>query len=635
MADPTTRKSTLTYRPDIDGLRAVAVLLVVAFHTGIGKFRGGFVGVDVFFVISGYLISSVILAEISAGHFSIAAFYERRIRRIFPALVVMMFVTSFLAAKYFLPTELTDFAKSLLAATFSVSNIYFWRQSGYFDAPAALKPLLHTWSLAVEEQFYIVFPLFLVLIRKFFPNRLRAAVVLLALASFVVSAYGAFYAPTSTFYMLHTRAWELLLGTVISLNILPDFRTPLLRNAAALVGLALIVASGVFYTSNTPFPGIAALAPCVGSALIISAGKSGSSVVGRALALKPVVFIGLISYSLYLWHWPIIVFQGVGTFLVSGVSERMVKVAIIAASLLAGTISWKFVEIPFRSGRLKLTGAAVFRAAFAAVIVLAALGSSALAFRGFPSRYSPEAVRVAAYMDVRAPYREGTCFITSSDRLEDFDTATCLREDSTKKNYLLIGDSHAAQLWYGLSTVLKDVNVMQATASGCKPTLEQPMNGDPKCRHIMNYVFQDFLPSHSGVDTLLIAGRWESNDVPRLTRTISWAQSRGMKVVVFGPMLQYDSALPRLLATSIRQNDPSLPFAHRVDQYVGLDRQMAHMAQNDWHVRYISYFQTLCNADSCVEYVDGDVPLQSDYSHLTKEGSVWLVEKLQQSGELP
>src|SRR5580704_1090978 len=354
MSDSTTRKPTLTYRPDIDGLRAVAVLLVVAFHTGIGKFRGGFVGVDVFFVISGFLISSVILAEISAGHFSIAAFYERRIRRIFPALVVMMFVTSFLAAKYFLPSELTDYAKSLLAATFSVSNFYFWRQSGYFDAPAALKPLLHTWSLAVEEQFYIVFPLFLVLIRKLFPERLRTAVVLFALASFVVSAYGAFYAPVSTFYMLHTRAWELLLGTIISLNILPDIKSPLWRNVATIVGLGLIVAAGVFYTSTTPFPGIAALAPCVGSALIISTGRSGSSVVGRALSLKPVVFIGLISYSLYLWHWPIIVFQGVGTFLVSGVSERVVKLAIIVASLIAGTISWKFVEIPFRSGSLKL-----------------------------------------------------------------------------------------------------------------------------------------------------------------------------------------------------------------------------------------------------------------------------------------
>ena len=151
--------------------------------------------------------------------------------------------------------------------------------------------------------------------------------------------------------------------------------------------------------------------------------------------------------------------------------------------------------------------------------------------------------------------------------------------------------------------------------------------------HVQGFLHN--LPSHPNVDTLLIAGRWESNDVSRVTKTISWAQSRGMKVVVFGPMLQYDSALPRLLATSIKKNDPSLPFAHRVDQYVGLARQMSRLASDDWHVRYISYFQTLCNADSCVEYVNGDVPLQSDYSHLTKEGSVWLVAKLQQSGELP
>src|SRR5580704_10816415 len=216
MSDSTTRKPTLTYRPDIDGLRAVAVLLVVAFHTGIGKFRGGFVGVDVFFVISGFLISSVILSEISAGHFSIAAFYERRIRRIFPALVVMMFVTSFLAAKYFLPSELTDYAKSLLAATFSVSNFYFWRQSGYFDAPAALKPLLHTWSLAVEEQFYIVFPLFLLLVRRLFPTRLRISIIAVAIVSFAASVLGAYQHSSSAFYLAPTRAWELLLGTVLS-----------------------------------------------------------------------------------------------------------------------------------------------------------------------------------------------------------------------------------------------------------------------------------------------------------------------------------------------------------------------------------------------------------------------------------
>jgi hypothetical protein len=336
-----------------------------------------------------------------------------------------------------------------------------------------------------------------------------------------------------------------------------------------------------------------------------------------------------------LWHWPIIVFQGVGTILITGVSERVVKLSIIVASLLAATISWKFVEVPFRAGRLKLTGAAVFRAALAAAVVLAVLGGSALAFHGFPSRYSPEAVRVAAYMDVRAPYREGTCFITSSDKIQDFDAATCLREDSVKKNYLLIGDSHAAQLWYGLSTVLDTVNIMQATASGCKPTVEQPMTGESRCRQLMNYVFQDYLSTHKQVDTLLIAGRWESNDLPRLARTIDWAKSHGMRVIVFGPMLQYDSALPRLLATSIKSNDPALPFAHRVDQYVRLDRQMAGLAAKDWQVRYISYFKALCNSDSCVEYVNGDVPLQSDYSHLTKEGSVWLVTKLQQNGELP
>src|SRR5580704_17097319 len=207
-----TRELRPRYRADIDGLRAVAVLLVVACHIGIYRFRGGYVGVDVFFVISGYLISSVIFAEIAASRFSLFSFYERRVRRIVPALVVMLFATSLLAYRYLLPVELEDYAKSLVAAIFSKSNFYFWSQSGYFDAPAALKPLLHTWSLAVEEQFYIFFPLFLLTVRRFFPARLRVSIIAIAILSFAASVFGAYKYPSSTFYLAPARIWELLLG---------------------------------------------------------------------------------------------------------------------------------------------------------------------------------------------------------------------------------------------------------------------------------------------------------------------------------------------------------------------------------------------------------------------------------------
>ena len=642
MTEVAEKKSALAYRADIDGLRGIAVLLVLAYHLrisgirGLPRFQGGFIGVDVFFVISGFLISSVILGEMAAGKFSLVSFYERRIRRIFPALFVMMFVTAVLAYKYFLPTELEDYAKSLVAATFSVSNIFFWRQSGYFDTPATMKPLLHTWSLAVEEQFYIFFPLFLALVRRFFPNKLRQAVVAIAGISFAVSAIGAFKAPVSTFYLAHTRAWELLLGTILALKILPEIRGAVQRNLAAAAGVIFIVAAGSFYTTATPFPGLAALAPCVGAALIIAAGQSGTSWTGQALAMRPLVFVGLISYSRYLWHWPLIVFQDVGTLLVSGLPERFTKVVVIVASAAIATVSWKFVEVPFRSGRLKLKGAAAFQAGFGGAAVVGAMGVCMLLFHGMPSRFPADAVRVASYLDYNTTdeLRIGSCFITPKYQFTDFQPATCLREDDTKKNYLLLGDSHAAHLWYGLSSTLSGVNVMQASASSCRPTLEQPKVSAESCRELMNYVFTNYLASHH-VDVLLLSCRWAKEDVPRLTQTLAWLKQRDIQVIVFGPIVQYDSPLPRLLATSIKNTEPGMAYQHRVAESGELDREMLKLAATDWKVRYISLVNTMCNSASCVEYAPDGVPMQYDSGHLTRDGSVLVAQRLRASGEMP
>jgi len=651
-ATPSARKwiSTLTnkpqgppalfYRADIDGLRAIAVLLVLVYHLRVvvGRFfvSGGFVGVDVFFVISGFLISSVILAEISASTFSLYSFYERRIRRIFPALIVMMFVTCFFAYTYLLPTELVDYSKSLLASIFSFSNIYFWHQSGYFDAPAAMKPLLHTWSLAVEEQFYIFFPLFLVAIRRLFPRQIRSSIVAIAILSFAVSAVGAIKYPVSTFYLAPTRAWELLLGSILSLKILPEIAEKLWRNIASASGIVLIFIAGFLYTTDTPFPGFAALIPCLGAALIIAAGQSGTSLVGRALSIRPLVFTGLISYSLYLWHWPIIVFHEMGAFVVNGASSRVSKIILMAISFLFAATSWKFIEIPFRSGRFRLKGALLFKAAFAAASVLAFMAVGMLVANGVPSRYPMNAVTVAAYLDRNGAkeFRAGTCFLTSANAFTDFDRLACLQEDKSKKNYLLVGDSHAADLWYGLSTTLGGINIMQATASGCRPTVEQTLASEGRYRSMMNYIFSDFLLTHH-VDALLLSARWKPEDLIRLSNTVRWAKERYINVIVFGPMLEYDSPLPRLLATSMKDNDPAMPFGHLILEKERLDQEMMKAAKDKWNVRYISFFQTLCNAVSCVEYASNDIPLQFDSDHLTKDGSVLVAVRLRENRELP
>lgn len=626
------------YRADIDGLRGVAVLLVVAFHLGTSKVPGGFVGVDVFFVISGYLIGTIILSELASDKFSLLSFYERRVRRIFPALFVTLIVTSLFAYRFFLPSEMDEYAKSLVAATTSVSNIFFLHLSGYFEGPAAMKPLLHTWSLAVEEQFYIFLPLFLMAIRKFSVSKQRVLVLAVALLSFSVSVWGAFHSPASTFYLSHTRAWELMLGTLIALNVFPSFSNAIVRNAASMVGIILILVAAFFFSKTTPFPGLSAALPCMGAALIIAAGRGGQSLVGRALALSPMVFIGMISYSLYLWHWPLIVFQGVSGIFAQGIWPKAAKFVVLCVSFVVATLSWKFVEQPFRDRHGKFPRPVLFRFAGAAAFVIVAFGAAALATRGFPSRYPSEAVRVASFLEnadpaTEAQYRVGSCFLTSRNVHANFDPSVCLKRDAQRRNELLIGDSHAAQLWYGLSSVFKDINFLQATASGCKPTLEQGLGVDKRCTQLMNYIFHDYLQGHR-VDSVLIAARWDGSDLPRLDRTVSWLKQQGIAVVLFGPVVQYDSALPRLLAISIQQNDPRIPADHRVAYYERLDSEMSQLARDKLGVHYISYFKLLCRQGECLEYAAKGIPLQSDYGHFTGDGSVLVAGRIRDTAGL-
>lgn len=342
---------SIKYRTEVDGLRAVAIIPVILFHAGISLFSGGYVGVDVFFVISGYLITSIILAELAGEGFSLLNFYERRARRILPALFVVMLASSVFAYCWMLPDELENFGQSVVATTLYANNMLLALTAGYWDLKSEFKPLLHTWSLAVEEQYYIVFPLLLMLGWRYFRRHIVVVLVLLALASFALAQWGTSHAPDATFYTLPTRAWEMLIGSFAAFYFRaypagPTVAFPV-RQAASLLGLTLILASIFGYDSHTPFPSVYTLAPTMGAVLIILFAQEGTWV-HAALSTRPMVRVGWISYSAYLWHFPLFAFARV--YSVSHPPVSLLLGLCVLCVLLA-YLSWKFVETPLRDRR--------------------------------------------------------------------------------------------------------------------------------------------------------------------------------------------------------------------------------------------------------------------------------------------
>jgi peptidoglycan/LPS O-acetylase OafA/YrhL len=365
----------------------------MTYHLSAKRVPGGFVGVDVFFVISGYLISTVIFSEISEHRFSVLGFYERRVRRILPALFCMLIGVS-VATSFLLPAnEFVDYAKSVIGAVLSSSNFYFWQHSGPSGSPTS-NPLLHTWSLAVEEQFYILFPIFLVIARRWFPRRLRVGVLVLFCVSLAASATTVHYNTTTAFYMPYTRAWELLMGTCVSIGLVPQVHRPVLRQGATLLGFAMICFAVFRFHADLPFPGLAALVPCIGSALIILGGESGSSVVSRLLSLRPVVFVGLISYSLYLWHFPLIVLGNWGSsirfraalpmWLASHAPQgKAGNAVVLLLSFAFAILSWQFIERPFRAFPRRIERKPLFALAACTAAALLLFSGAVIYAHGF------------------------------------------------------------------------------------------------------------------------------------------------------------------------------------------------------------------------------------------------------------
>jgi hypothetical protein len=376
-----------------------------------------------------------------------------------------------------------------------------------------------------------------------------------------------------------------------------------------------------------PFPGVAALPPCLGAAMIIAAGRGGDGIVARVLSWRPVVLIGLISYSLYLWHWPIIVL-----FKEATLQARLTHVQqgeIFAVCLMLSLLSWAFVENPMR--RTAATRRFVFGAAAAGTSAVAVIAALLVMNDGFPQRLPSEAARLASYVGYNDParFRTGLCFIDSRHGSVEFDADTCLHTTSGEPTVLLMGDSHAAHLWQAMARAMPNVNVLQATASGCRPTVTHAW-GAARCVRVMDYVYQRYVPAHH-VDLLVLSAAWTTGDDIELDRTLRWAQSHHVTTVVLGPSIMYDAPLPALLARESMSGDRGLVVRHQYHSIAGVDRMLSRETRA-FPGAYVSMYQLMCPHDRCREFVGEGVPIQYDGDHFTPEGADFVVRQLIEEG---
>jgi peptidoglycan/LPS O-acetylase OafA/YrhL len=609
-------QAAIRYRRDIDGLRAFAILPVLLFHAHVPGFSGGYVGVDIFFVISGYLITGIIAREVDERRFSLARFYERRFRRILPALTLMMVAVLGVAAWLYLPGDLEGVPRSALAATFFASNLWFFADTGYFAGGADVKPLLHTWSLAVEEQYYIGFPILLMLLARFAPRWRTAVVAMAAAGSLALCIAMQRDATGFAFYLLPARAWELFAGALLALGAVPAVRARWLREAIAWAGFGAIAVAVVLYDRTTLFPGMAALLPVAGAAALLH-GAPGTSM-GRLLALPPLVGVGLLSYSLYLWHWPLIVFTEYATDMPV---EGWTRIAVIGGALLAAYLSWRFVERPFRDPR-RVSARAIFGFAAAAMALLCGLSLALLAAGPWPSRFAPAVLAQIAGRDDVSPER-GRCHDSFVRGVQP-----CALGARTAPDALLWGDSHGVELAYALGEEARAEgrSLIQRTASSCPPVLGYEAK-DARCAAANRAAFAA-IRADPHIRRVYLAAFWGNGDfddpafVARLDRTVAALRAEGRAVTIIGPAPPQPFDVPRRLAHLARVE--KLAGATGVER-AAIEGRTRHLRAlfAAWQARGVTYIDsiaTLCDASHCAIERDGK-PLYFDSHHLSVAGA--------------
>jgi peptidoglycan/LPS O-acetylase OafA/YrhL len=626
------------YRGDIDGLRAIAVLSVVAFHAfpQISVLGGGFVGVDVFFVISGYLISGIILGNLAKGTFSFSDFYARRVRRIFPALVLVFAACMALGWVLLMGDGYKLLGKHVAGGAAFVSNFVLWRESGYFAGGSETKVLLHLWSLGIEEQFYLLWPLTLFLAARR-PRLAPVVMTTLLVASFALNIARVRVDPTGTFYSPLTRFWELFAGGLLAwANLQDPSRVRWIlgtrgSHARSILGLGMIGAALLFVRKDDAFPGWWALLPVGGAALLISSGPR-AWVNEKILSHPAMVFVGLISYPLYVWHWPLLVFEPYAEY---GAVWWQLRIAAVVLAFLLAWLTARFVEFPIRSGQ-----ASAWKVAVPASCMLAAFALGLLTFEraGFPWRFSKSLAEYADYFgegywqahDIAGAYHNECSFNDAEKGLVRSTLDPSCYTPHSAKSVVLWGDSHAAHLRYGLEKTLPaDISILQLSTSACFPSVApQDPNPHPFCAPANAFARARIQEVKPDLVVLAQVSRHERTDFAGI---VDWLERVGVKhVVVLGPVPTWHPDLNQVIARHYWPDPPARINAYLDRRAFDSDRILRERMRGR-PATFVSLIEHLCNDDGCLAYLDGDPKdgiMAWDYGHFTTKASLYVARTI-------
>jgi peptidoglycan/LPS O-acetylase OafA/YrhL len=621
------------YRADIDGLRAFAVFVVVFFHAGFDSMSGGFIGVDVFFVISGFLITKITANQIANNNFNLLAFYAKRIRRLYPALIFTVLLSLVLGYFIFMPDEMKELGLSAVSVVLYGSNVFFWLKSDYFDGPSELKPLLHTWSLSVEEQFYFIFPIVLVLIIRYFSKFKVLLLTILAVISFVASIYATYNISSAGFFLSPFRFWEFLLGGIVASYGIFDRCSFVAKNVFSFIGLAGLVFLSFYIDESDPFPGWLALFVCLSAVVFIGAYDS-KAFAARIMSNPVLVFLGRISYSTYLIHWPLMVFYSYWIIREPSTTESLLMVL---SSFALGYLMHRFIENAARDVNLNKRNTYltyVYTAAISILIIV--LGGTTYKTGGFKERFNT--VAEAENKSAKKGFAEN-CFLGTEQHFSEWNKKECYftKKEDTDGTVLIWGDSHADHLVPGIieneANITTDI-LLYANA-GCAPIFGTAPNGRPLCAENNDYV--NTIIAQFNVEKVVLVANWQyavehGLDLSKLVESVGRLRELGVKVSIINQLPIYSFSNPDYLKSRLLKREvPDASFALKPSRGHEVNEKVEAYALS-LKVPLYDPFSIFCSSGRCTVF-EGGVMNVKDNSHLTRSGSEKLVKGL--IGEYP